>query len=188
MGKLTDILGDGGRDAIDQAWNSTEAADEFAPLPPGEYIAHVASGELEASRNKGTPGYKLTFRIVSGPGKSEEGESVEYAGRFCWHDLWLTPAALPMTKRDLSKLGVQSLDQLEQPLPLGIRCRVQVALRKGDDGSQFNRVVRFDVLGIDPPHADPFAPPANPSNDGDDDDDTSFQFGASKPVSEGGDQ
>ncbi|QDS98145.1 hypothetical protein [Adhaeretor mobilis] len=169
MGKLTDILGDGGFDDINNRWNLTGAAGDFGPLPPGEYITHIASGELESSRNRGTPGYKLTHRVVKGP-----GESLDYVDRLFWDDIWLTPAALPMAKRDLAKLGVTSLEQLEQPLPLGIRCRVQLALRKGDDGSEFNSAVRFDVLGIDTPEADPFAPDDAES---DDDLDDSFEFG-----------
>jgi len=74
--------------------------------------------------------------------------------------LWLTPAALPMSKRDLGKLGVTSIEQLEQPLPAGIRCTVKLALRRSDDGGEYNRVRSFDVIGIDAdPTADPdFAP------------------------------
>ena len=63
-----------------------------------------------------------------------------------------------MAKRDLSKLGVSELDQLEQPLPAGIRCRVKLALRKDDNGAEFNKVRRFDVEGIDAPEPDDFAP------------------------------
>ena len=66
-----------------------------------------------------------------------------------------------MAKRDLGKLGVTELTQLETPLPPGIRCSVKLALRKNDDGTTYNRVRGFDVLGIDDdPNADPdFAPP-----------------------------
>jgi hypothetical protein len=123
----------------------------LAPLPAGEYIAHVVAGELFTSREKNTPGYKIGFRVIEG----------EHAGRMIWDDLWLTPAALPMAKRDLGKLGVTSLEQLERPLPPGIRARVKAALRKDDTGAEFNRVRSFDVLGIDAPAADPFAPGAD---------------------------
>jgi hypothetical protein len=75
-----------------------------------------------------------------------------------WDDLWLTPAALPLAKRDLGKLGVTSLEQLERPLPPGIRARVRVTLRKDDTGAEYNRVKSFDVVGIDAPAADAFAP------------------------------
>jgi len=148
MGKLTDILSAGNGDDIRDLWNSTEAADEFAPLPKGEYIAHIIAGELEQSESKGTPGYKLTFRVCEG----------EFVGRRFWHHTWLTPAALAMAKRDLSKLGVTSLEQLEQPLPARLRCKAKVVLHRNDDGGESNKVKRFDVLGIDPPEQDAFAP------------------------------
>ncbi|NOY42982.1 MAG: DUF669 domain-containing protein [Planctomycetes bacterium] len=156
MGKLSDILGQNGGDDIRNLWGSTDAADEFGPLPAGEYIARVIAGELENSRSNATPGYKLTFRVLEG----------EHAGRQFWHDIWLTPAALPMAKRDLGKLGVTSLDQLEQPLPAGIRCKVKLALRRDDDGVERNRVRRFDVLSFDKPEVDAFAPSEDASGGG----------------------
>ena len=148
MNKLTAILGNDGNHRLHQAWDKTEAAGDFAPLPSGEYVARIINGELTTSRRNTTPGYKLTFRVLEG----------EYAGRQIWHDIWLTEAALPMSKRDLAKLCVTSLDQLDQPLPPGIRCKVKLALRKEDDGAEFNRVRRFDVIGIDEPEQDTFAP------------------------------
>ena len=111
------------RENLTRAWDKTPAATDFAAaLPPGEYVARIDGGELFKSPEKGTPGYKLTFEVLEG----------EHHGRKFWHDLWLTQAALPMTKRDLAKIGVTSLDQLEKPLPLGIRCTVKVVLRRGD--------------------------------------------------------
>jgi hypothetical protein len=92
--------------------------------------------------------YKLTHKVIEG----------EYTGRRFWQDIWLTPAALPMAKRDLAKFGVQSLDQLEQPLPKYIRCRVKLGKRRDDDGNEYNRVRSFEVLGIDEPERDPYAP------------------------------
>ena len=77
--------------------------------------------------------------------------------------MWLTPAALPMAIRDLKKLEVTALEQLERPLPPGIRCRVKLALRRDNDGNEHNRVRTFDAVGIDPPEVDPFAPSDSPS-------------------------
>jgi hypothetical protein len=88
----------------------------------------------------------LTFQVLDG----------DHTGRRFWHDLWLTPAAMPMTKRDLGKLGVTRLEQLERPLPQGIRCRVRLVVHRDDDGSERNRVRALDVIGIEPP--DPFTP------------------------------
>ena len=148
MGKLQDILRDGAAERLRQSCDSTAAAGELAPLPPGEYTAHIIAGVLENARTRGTPGYKLTFRVCEG----------EYTGRQFWHDIWLTDAALPMAKRDLAKLGVTSLDKLDLPLPRGIRCRCKLVLRRGDDGADFNKLRSFAVVGIDEPEADAFAP------------------------------
>jgi len=145
---LSDILQQGDRESLSQAWGTTEAAEDFAPLPKGEYVARIESGELFTSEKKGTPGYKLCFRVLEG----------ECAQRRFWHDVWLTPAALAMAKRDLAKLRVTSLEQLENPLPPGIRCRAKLTLRQDDDGNEYNRVKRFEVVGIDPPETDAFAP------------------------------
>ncbi len=150
--KLSDILNGGGANLRD-AWASTKAAGDFAPLPGGTYVARIVSGEL-ASAKSGTPGYKLTFKVLEG----------EHVGRQFWHDVWLTAAAMPMAKRDLGKLGITSLEQLEKPLPAGIRCGAKLTLRRGDDGAEYNRVRAFDVLGIDPPEVDPFAPESEEVN------------------------
>jgi len=136
MGKLTDILSESDQSSLASAWDSTEPAKDFAPLPAGEYVARIIAGEPETSRTKQTPGYKLTFKVLEG----------EHTGRQFWHDIWLTPAAMSMAKRDLGKLGVTSLEQLDQPLPGGIRCKVKLALRREDDGRERNRVVQFECL------------------------------------------
>ena len=148
MGKLSDILRNGDADRLRITWNSTQAANDFGLLPPGEYVCHVSKGELETSRSKGTPGYKLEFSVIDG----------EFKGRKVWHDCWLTEAAMPQTKRDVGKLGITSLDQLERPLPPGIRCKVRVVTRKDDDNNEHNKVRTFEVIGIDTPKADAFAP------------------------------
>ncbi len=145
---LSDILREDDRESLSRAWGDTEAAEDFAPLPSGEYIARIIGGELFTSKTKGTAGYKLTFRVLEG----------DHQGRQFWHDTWLTPAALPMAKRDLGKLGLTSLGQLERPLPPGIRCAVKLVLRRDDDGTEYNRVRSFEVIGIDPPEIDAFAP------------------------------
>ena len=151
---LSDILHNGDQEALSRAWGETKAAEDFVPLPSGEYVARIVGGELFTSKTKGTAGYKLAFRVLDG----------DHQGRQFWHDVWLTPAALPMAKRDLSKLGVTALEQLERPLPPGIRCKVKLALRKDDDGTETNKVRRLDVIGIDPPEQDAFAPIDSPKS------------------------
>jgi hypothetical protein len=144
---LSEILNDNDRTKLRQAWNNTQAAADLKPLPTAEYVAHVLSGELDTART-GTLCYKLTFQVIEG----------EHTGRRFWHDIWLTAGALPMAKRDLAKLGVADLDQLERPLPQGIRVKAKVVLRRDDDGIEHNRVKSFDVIGIDTPKPDAFAP------------------------------
>jgi hypothetical protein len=147
--KLADILLGSERERLTKAWDTTAKADDLTPVPPGDYRCRVLRGELFNARS-GTPGYKVNFEIIEG----------DHAGRRLWHDLWLSDAALPMTKRDLGKLGVDRIEQLERPLPDGIVTNVRAALRKGDDGTEHNRVVRFDVLAFEPSQPDPFAPDA----------------------------
>lgn len=147
MGKLSDILNTGNGRNIDELWNTTTAANDFAPLPRGTYICRLNSGKLRQART-GTPEYVLTFKVLDG----------EQKGRQVWHSLYLTPAALPMTKWHLAKIGVTAPAQLEHPVPKWLRCKVQVVLRRDDDGSERNRVRTFEALGIDVPEVDPFAP------------------------------
>ena len=145
--RLSDILLNSDRDRIGRLWENTKAADDLKPMPSGDYHCAVTNGELFTARS-GTPGYKLTFEVIEG----------ECSGRRLWHDIWLTEASLHLAKRDLAKLGVTSFGQLEQPLPQGVIVAAKVALRKNDDGTEYNRVIRFEVTGIDPPEVEPFAP------------------------------
>lgn len=146
MGKLSDILNGNGSDFND-TWNATAAAGDFGPVPRGVYVCHATKGGLESSRF-GTPGYKIEFTVIDG----------DFKGRKLWHDCWLTPAPLPQSKRDLTKLGITTPEQMEQPLPKWIRCNVTAAVRQGDDGIERNKVQTFNVTGIDKPEADAFAP------------------------------
>ena len=147
--RLSDILqSTSDRDALRRKWAETKAADDFGVLPLGEYVARIIDGELFTSRTNQTPGYRLTFRV-------DEGELI---GRRFWHEVWLSAAALPMAKRDLGKLGVSDFELLDRPLPPGIVCAVRLVVRRDDDGTERNRVQRFEVLRIDAPEAEPFAP------------------------------
>jgi hypothetical protein len=147
---LVDVLHGTTRDELARQFDEAEAAGDMLPLPRGEYRCRVTDGELVTSKG-GTPGYAMTFTVDDGEGK----------GRKLWHTAWLTPAALPMTKRDLAKLGVTSLDMLENPLPAGFVCDVKVAVRADDDGVERNRVVSFNVVALlaDPSADDDFASP-----------------------------
>jgi hypothetical protein len=137
--RLVDILNGESRDDLARRFEETEAAPEYAPVPKGVYAAELSSGELTNS-GSGTPGYTLGFTICEG----------EFTGRRVWHTLWLTPAAMPMTKRDLTKLGITKLEQLERPVPPGIVCQLTVAVRTDDDGETRNRVTRYEIVEIRP--------------------------------------
>jgi hypothetical protein len=154
---LVDVLHGNSRDELARQFDEAEAAGELTTLPKGEYRCLVASGELVESKS-GTPGYSLTFAVLDG----------EHKSRKVWHKLWLTPAALPLTKRDLGKLGVTSLDQLEQPLPTGLVASVKVVVRADDDGTERNRVTSFVVVDrlADPTADDDFAAPPAAENGG----------------------
>lgn len=143
---LTEIL-HGTTEKLQAAWNRTEAAQEFAPLPSGTYHCKIVKGELCESK-KLTPSYKVTFRVREG----------EFAGRHFWADYWLTEPALPMTKRDLQKFGVTRLEQLNDPLPAIFLCTVKLVLRKDDDNNEFNRVRSFEVTGTESVEDSDFAP------------------------------
>ena len=153
---LVDVLAGTSRDELARQFAEAEAAGDMVPLPRGTYRCRLIAGELVTSKAN-TPGYQLTFTVDAG----------EHRGRRVWHTSWLTPAALPMSKRDLGKLGVTTLDMLERPLPAGIVCDVRVVLRADDDGVERNRVSGFDVVAVlpDPTGDDDFASPL-PEGDG----------------------
>jgi hypothetical protein len=147
---LVDVLTGTSRAELARQFDEAEAAGDMLPLPRGTYRCRVTDGELVTSKG-GTPGYTLTFTVDAG----------EHKGRKMWHTAWLTPAALPLSKRDLAKLGVTSLDMLERPLPPGFVCDVKLALRVDDDGVERNRVVSFAVVALlaDPSADADFASP-----------------------------
>lgn len=128
-------------------WKSVEAAGELSPLPAGKYRCRLVGGMLGKSR-RGTPGFKLTFEVLEG----------EYVGRLVWHDLWLTQKAMPYTKRDLGKIGITCITQLNNPIPSFV-CEVVVALRCNDDEVEHNKVRSFTVVGTET--TNPFSPLEN---------------------------
>lgn len=148
--RLTDVLNGHDIDDLERQFGEVEAASDLATLPRGKYRCRLVDGEVVQAK-AGTPGYQLTFAVDDG----------EHKGRRVWHTCWLTPAALPMSKRDLAKLGVTSLTMLKNPVPGGIVCDVSVVLRTDDDGTERNRVSSFDVVAV---IADPSADEDFPSD------------------------
>ena len=158
--RLSDILSEGQRKSIFGNWDQVQAAPDFGQLlPPGLYACRIRDGRLDTSARKGTPGYTLEFEIIEG----------EFKGRRLWHTLWFTERAKAGTKCDLEKLGVTDPEnQLHQALPRWIICAVRAATEQDDKGNDVNHVRSFDVLRIEPPEPEPFAPlapdgPARPT-------------------------
>ena len=133
--KLTDILEKSTREKIGRIWDSTKAAADLKPLPSGEYRCRVAGGEL-FNASTGTPGYRIKLVVVDG----------DHTDQVVWHDLWLSEAALPITKRDLGKIGITNVEQLERPLPDTIIVLARIALQKREDGTEVNRVMRLEIV------------------------------------------
>ena len=133
----TDVLRDDEWDDLARLYQETEAALDPEPLPAGDYEVHLVGGKLIRSNEKGTRGYRLAFEVVEG----------EYRGRRVWDTSWLTKDAMPTAKRKLAPLGIHSLDQLREPLPDNVFCKVKVVVRREDDGSLWNRVLTIsDVV------------------------------------------
>lgn len=148
--KLADILKNGtnGIDLRSLFEKAAPAEDFSKTMPRGEYVARLVDGQLFTSKENQTPGFKVTFEIIEG----------NQSGRKLWHDIWLTSPAMAMAKRDLSKIGVSDLAQLEHAPPAGIICRIRVVIRRNDGGEEFNSIKSFDVERIEPLTADSFAP------------------------------
>ena len=147
---LAGILpGGGGDNDIFDRFDTAEAADDFGPLPKGVYVALAVAGRLDKART-GTDGYTVEFRVIEGA----------YTGRRLWMTKYFTPAALPYTKRDLAKLGINNKATLHQPFPANrLVCKLTVVRRKDDDGVEKNEIKNLEVLRVQEPTADPFAPP-----------------------------
>jgi hypothetical protein len=148
--KLSDILLNSEREHLDRLWNNTKPAEDLKPIPKGLYRCRIIKGEPFRAKS-GTLGYKLTLEVIER----------EYTGRRLWHDVWLTEDGAKYALRDLGKLGVERREQLDAPLPDGIIVVANVVLRRGDDGTEHNELKHtnpFDVVSIEPPSPEPFAP------------------------------
>lgn len=84
---------------VDQVWADTDAADgkaEYKPLPEGEYDCSCNEAVLTTVNGKNVIQYE--FVVTTG----------EHEGRKVWHRSYLTPKAMPYSKRDLQTLGVNT--------------------------------------------------------------------------------
>jgi hypothetical protein len=152
--RLGDILSQSDRENLARLWDTTKPADDLGLLPAGEYSCRLLDGAAFTAKS-GTRGYKITFEVVDG----------DHAGRRIWSEpMWLTPAAMALTKRELGRIGVTRLEQLDHPLPRGILATVKVVVYKDDDGTEYNRVKWFRPTGIEAAEPNPFAPDSGPVN------------------------
>lgn len=147
--KLSDVFSNAELDALKADWDSASRVSDRTPLPPGEYTCRVLDGSLFRHAKTGNSGYKLSLEIIEG----------ERAGRKCWYDIWLTKPAMHKSKVDLAKLDISQFEQLEKPLPKGIIVVAKIALKLDSKGSQFNYVVSFEVVDIDPVPSDDWTAP-----------------------------
>jgi hypothetical protein len=141
----------GGNDDIFDQFDTATAADDFGPLQKGTYECLAVGGQLTTAKT-GTPGYTVEFKVVEG----------DHAGRRLWMTKYFTPAALPYTKAVLQKFGIDSKAKLSQPFPANrMVFKLTVTVRKDDDGTERNEVKKLDLLRVQEPEVDPFAPPAD---------------------------
>lgn len=136
---------------VRQLFDHTEAAPALSDtVPKGEYVAHWI-GIKQDHASTGTPRVVLAFEIIDG----------EFLGKRLWQDLYLTPAAVARSKRELAKLDVTTADDFVRPIPHWIRCSLRVIVEIGNDGKPRNKIADFGVLSVDHEQPDPFAPQAD---------------------------
>jgi hypothetical protein len=136
-GRLNDILG-GRVEEFKESWYSAAARSgtNNELLPEGTYRCEIVHGELFESSRKRTPGYQITFKVLSG----------ECAGRLIMHTLWLTERALSFAQWQLSNLGITRPEQLEEPLPAGLKADVELETKFDDRDREYNRVRSFELV------------------------------------------
>lgn len=123
------------------AFDSTQPAPEFTPLPPGVYQARIIRGEFTSTK-AGADAYRLRFEITDGP---QKGQTTIRTWTF-------SEKALPYTKRDLASFGLTTTEKLLSPFPEVGReylVRLVVALQRGDDGIERNDIKRMELLRVD---------------------------------------
>jgi hypothetical protein len=122
------------------AFDSTEPAPEYVPIPPGVYVGRVLRGEFCTTKS-GNDGYRMRFEITEGP----------HAGRTVIRTWVFTTRSLPYAKRDLAVFGLTNSAKLLTPFPEAGReylVRLVVALQRGDDGAEWNDIKRIELVRV----------------------------------------
>ena len=140
--------------------NAVEPAQDFAPLPSGEYPAVITDSEMKPTK-AGTGQYlELTFQVVDGPAK----------GRLVWSRLNLdnpNPKAVEIAQRDLSAIcaaaGINQAINDSQHLhnrPMVIRVEfVPAGPKNNRDGNEVKAYKRLEGAPL-AAQASPFVSPA----------------------------
>ncbi len=141
------------RSTLAAQFDTTTPAESSEPVPAGEYAARAVDARLGENR-RGTPVYSMRLEITNG----------EHTGRRLMWRAYLSPAALPHSKRDLAWLGLDSFTQLEAGAVPGGLLMARVALRKDDSGAVFNEVRALEPAPrtATPPAPPPACPAAQP--------------------------
>jgi hypothetical protein len=132
--RLADILAGNGGDFI-KAFDATAPADDFAPLPSATYRCLLVDAQLDESRS-GTLSYQTVWQVCDG----------EHRDRKLRHPIYLTAKSAPYARRDLAKLNLHSFADLRCAPPVGIVADLRVVVNSNDEGSSWNKVVRFEVV------------------------------------------
>lgn len=145
---LQDILRNQSKPVQDalSAFDDAKAAPDIARVPAGEYECVVAAIKMTESRN-GIPVCRLVLRITTG----------NCEGQFVFSDNYLSPDAMPYTKRRLSAIGFSTAKQLTAPLQNEVYVIVRVVQHMGDDGTAYTKVTDYRHLRTVAPKSDPFA-------------------------------
>ena len=122
-----------------EAFDKTEAAGDYVPVPGGNYLVRVVSGVLGQTL-KGDDCYKIVFELVDG----------ENRGRRLTRMWTITPRSVQYVKKDLTAFGLTSKKDLLAPFPpagVEIHLQVRVVITRMDSGTEFNDIKKvWDVV------------------------------------------
>jgi hypothetical protein len=106
---------------------------------PGTYTGTLVKSRVVRSPNTRNVGVTLWWELDA-PGFHKT----------VYRTLWLSPNALPRSKRELAMFGIRTLEDLDNdpPVPLGSVCRIVIDTRLQRDGYYETQIVRWDVVDV----------------------------------------